>query len=156
MVPPPRGGNADIPLNAAGTKIADSWPGPAPDEAAKAECKYYGAASLMFQPTRLRVTWQDDQTLRVDTDAGTQTRLFRFTTPRRRARQRPRQRRDLGPTRKFDRVVESRRPAAARAGGGGGRGAARTPRRISEVTTTNMFPGYPAQERCPYGKRSGQ
>jgi hypothetical protein len=30
-------------------------------------------------PGRLHITWQDADTLRIDTDAGTQTRLFRFT-----------------------------------------------------------------------------
>jgi len=29
-------------------------------------------------PGRIHITWQDDNTLRVDTDAGTQTRMFRF------------------------------------------------------------------------------
>jgi hypothetical protein len=33
----------------------------------------------MRVPGRLHVTWQDEDTLRIDTDAGTQTRLFRFT-----------------------------------------------------------------------------
>ena len=32
----------------------------------------------MRMPTRLHITWQDDNTLRIDTDAGTQTRLFHF------------------------------------------------------------------------------
>ena len=77
MVPPPLGDYRDIPLTDAAKKVADVWD-PAKDEAAHAECKYYGAASIMFQPTRLRVTWQDDNTLRMDTDAGTQTRSFRF------------------------------------------------------------------------------
>ena len=161
MVPPPRGGNADIPLNAAGTKIADSWPGPAPDEAAKAECKYYGAASLLFQPTRLRVTWQDDQTLRIDTDAGTQTRLFRFTnatpegTTTATAAPGPR-------TYQGSSIAswESRRPAAGGGGGGGGgrggRGAAaqNPAARYLKVTTTNMLPGYLRKNGVPYGEQA--
>jgi hypothetical protein len=32
-------------------------------------------------PGRLHITWQDDNTMRLDTDSGTQTRLFRFGTP---------------------------------------------------------------------------
>ena len=32
----------------------------------------------MRVPGRLHVTWQDDTTLRVDTDAGMQTRIFSF------------------------------------------------------------------------------
>jgi hypothetical protein len=32
----------------------------------------------MSVPGRLHITWEDANTLRIDTDAGTQTRLFRF------------------------------------------------------------------------------
>ena len=32
----------------------------------------------MSVPGRLHITWQDDNTLKVETDAGTQTRLFHF------------------------------------------------------------------------------
>ena len=32
----------------------------------------------MSVPGRLHITWQDADTLRIDTDAGTQTRLFHF------------------------------------------------------------------------------
>jgi len=35
----------------------------------------------MRVPARFHITWQDDNTLRVDTDAGMQTRLFHFTSP---------------------------------------------------------------------------
>jgi hypothetical protein len=33
---------------------------------------------LLRVPGHLHLTWQDDQTMRLDTDAGTQTRLFHF------------------------------------------------------------------------------
>lgn len=64
-------------LNAEGRKAADAWD-PAKDEAAGEQCRSYGAVGVMRQPTRLHITWQDDQTLRVDTDAGTQTRVLNF------------------------------------------------------------------------------
>ncbi len=32
----------------------------------------------MHLPGRLRITWEDDSTLKLDADAGTQTRVFRF------------------------------------------------------------------------------
>ena len=76
----PKGDYAALPLSPAGRKIADSWD-PARDEAAGEQCKAYGAAGLMRLPTRLRVSWQDDTTLRLETDAGTQTR--RSTSDRR-------------------------------------------------------------------------
>jgi hypothetical protein len=64
-------------LNPAGRKVADAWD-PAKDEAAGEQCKSYGAAGLMRVPGRIHIVWQDDETLRLDTDAGMQTRLFRF------------------------------------------------------------------------------
>jgi hypothetical protein len=42
------------------------------------ECKAFGAPALLRLPLRIQVTWQDDNTLRMDTDTGTQTRVFRF------------------------------------------------------------------------------
>ncbi len=36
----------------------------------------------MSVPGRLHITWQDANTLRIDTDAGRQTRLVRFTAAR--------------------------------------------------------------------------
>ena len=77
MLTPPKGEYDVIPLNAAARKVADSW-NPAQDEAAGVQCRSYGAAVIMQVPGRLRISWADDDTLRVDTDAGQQTRLFRF------------------------------------------------------------------------------
>ena len=53
----------------------------AKDEAAGEQCKSYGAPNIMRVPGRIHITWQDDQTLNVETDAGTQTRLFYFGPP---------------------------------------------------------------------------
>ena len=77
MVTPKKGDYPGLPMNPEGKKIANAWD-PAKDEAAGEQCKAYGAAGLMRMPTRLHITWQDDNTLRIDTDAGTQTRLFHF------------------------------------------------------------------------------
>lgn len=74
---PPKGDYASVPINAAGRKLADAWDA-VKDEAAGEQCKAYGAAGLMRMPTRLRITWQDDRTLKLETDAGTQTRTFHF------------------------------------------------------------------------------
>lgn len=70
-----------IPLNAEGRKVAESWD-PAKDEAAGEQCKSYGAANIMRVPERLNITWQDDQTLKIETDNGMQTRTFYFGEPR--------------------------------------------------------------------------
>ena len=77
MVTPKKGVYEAIPLNPAGRKVGDTWD-PARDEAAGEQCRSYGAANIMRVPGRLHITWQNDSTLRIDTDAGTQTRLFHF------------------------------------------------------------------------------
>jgi hypothetical protein len=77
MVTPPKGDYLGIPITVAAKKVADAWD-PAKDEAAGEQCKSYGAPALMSVPGRLHITWQDDNTLKIDTDAGMQTRLFRF------------------------------------------------------------------------------
>jgi hypothetical protein len=77
MVTPAKGDYASVPITEAAKKIADQWD-PAVDEAAGEQCKSYGAAGLMRVPTRLRISWQDENTLKIETDAGTQTRLLHF------------------------------------------------------------------------------
>ena len=77
MVTPNKGVFDAVPLNPAGRKLGDSWD-PARDEAAGEQCRAYGAAAIMRLPGRLRISWQDDTTLKVETDTGTQTRSFRF------------------------------------------------------------------------------
>lgn len=77
MLTPAKGDFAGVPLTPAGRTLGQAWD-PARDEASGNACKAYGAPAIMRVPGRLHITWQDDNTLRVDTDAGTQTRLFRF------------------------------------------------------------------------------
>jgi hypothetical protein len=78
MVTPAKGDYASVPLTPEGRKTADAWD-PAKDEAAGNQCKSYGAAGIMRVPGRVHITWQDDNTMKVEADAGTQTRLFGFT-----------------------------------------------------------------------------
>jgi hypothetical protein len=77
MLTPPKGDLGGIPLNAEGRNIANAWD-PAKDAAAGEACRAYGAAGLMRIPGRLHITWQDERTLQIESDAGTQTRLLRF------------------------------------------------------------------------------
>ena len=80
MLTPPKGDHPDFLLTPAGTKLADSWD-PAKDEAEKDHCKAYGAPNIMRVPGRFHITWADDYTLKIEVDAGTQTRLLRFAAP---------------------------------------------------------------------------
>ena len=77
MVTPPKGQYLGVPLNAAARRVADAWD-PAKDEAAGEQCKSYGAAAVMRVPGRLHITWDNDTTLKIETEAGEQTRLFHF------------------------------------------------------------------------------
>ena len=81
MVTPPKGDYLGIPLNPAGRKIADAWD-PAKDEAAgREQCRNYGAANIMRQPGRIHITWPSEDTVKVEADAGNQTRMFYFGAP---------------------------------------------------------------------------
>ena len=77
MLTPPKGDVASVPVNADGRRAANAWD-LAKDEASGDACKAFGVGGIMRQPGRLRITWQDDSTLKIETDAGTQTRLLRF------------------------------------------------------------------------------
>jgi hypothetical protein len=73
MFTPPKGDYASVPLNPEGTRVANSW-NPEQD----GSCRAYGAAALLRMPTRLRISWDGDATLKIETDAGEQTRRLRF------------------------------------------------------------------------------
>jgi hypothetical protein len=77
MVTPAKGDYASIPLSLEGKRVADTWD-PAKDEASGEQCRSYGAPAIMRVPARLRITWQDENTLKVEIDAGQQTRFLRF------------------------------------------------------------------------------
>jgi hypothetical protein len=77
MVTPHKGDYTRIPITPAARKIADGWD-PARDQAAGEACKGYGAPAIIRQPGRLRIGWQDDTTMKLEFEAGNQTRLFRF------------------------------------------------------------------------------
>jgi hypothetical protein len=76
---------SNIPYNPVGAKAALAWDA-AKDEAEGNACKAYGAPGIMRQPTRLHISWQDDNTLKLEADSGTQTRLFHFGPPADRGR----------------------------------------------------------------------
>ena len=134
MVTPPKGDTASVPLNPAGRKAADGWD-LAADRARGDLCKAFGPPSLVRQPGRIRIRWEDDNTLLLEFDAGTQTRRFHFDprTPAARSVQGHSQA-------KWFRQPQSR--------GVFGRGAAAAGGSL-EAVTTNMRAGYLRRTACP-------
>jgi hypothetical protein len=139
MVTPAKGDVVSIPLNPEGLRVAEAWD-PAKDEAAGEQCKAYGAPGLMRGPTRLHVTWQDDNTLKIESDYGTQTRLLRFGPAPAAA----------GGAKTWQGVTTAQWVMAA--GGGRGRGGAR--RGSIKSVTTQLRPGYLRKNGVPYSDRA--
>jgi hypothetical protein len=80
MLTAPKGDYYSLPLNPAARKVADAWD-PA-KAAAENACLNYGAPTIMRVPGRLHITWDNEDSLRIDTDAGKQTRRFPFNASR--------------------------------------------------------------------------
>ncbi len=164
MLTAPKGDYYSIPLNAAGRKVADTWDA-AKDIAAGKQCMSYGAAALMRVPGRLHITWQDDYTLKIDTDAGKQTRLLHierisYTGPPRTAQgismaqwQTPQSTRDYtskisgrdANTPGFPGIFngEDEKPRDTRKLGG-----------TLKVVTTQLLPGYLRNNGVPYSENT--
>ena len=146
MVTPLKGDSASIPVNQAAKRVMSEWD-PAKDEAAGNQCRAYGAAAIMRMPTRLRISWQDENTLKVETDAGTQTRVFHFGG-------KP----AANETATWQGYSIARwDPGLTPVGGGfalgvGPRQGVRS--RSLEVVTTNLKPGYLRKNGVPYSDKA--
>jgi hypothetical protein len=147
MMTPPKGDVSSLPVTAEGRKAAESWD-PANDIAAGEQCRAYGAAGIMRMPVRLHVTWQDDTTLKVDIDNGTQTRLLHFD-PNAKAPSAPGwQGFSLA---RWESVVEGQGQAPFAGGQAGGQNAlAGNLSGSARITTTHMRPGYLRRNGIPY------
>jgi hypothetical protein len=137
MVTPAKGDYQSVPITEAARIAADQWD-PAKDEAAGEQCKSYGAAAIMRVPERLHVTWQDDNALKVETDAGQQTRLLHFGNWKAPG----------GPaTWQGDSVAMWETPRAPREEGG----RADAPKYgDAKIVTTHVRPGYLRKNGIPY------
>jgi hypothetical protein len=159
MLTAPRGDYYSIPLNAEGRKVADTWDF-AKDAAAGKQCMSYGAPGIMRVPERLHITWENDAVLRLETDAGKQTRLFSFSTVRQASAAPAMQGISLAQwqspqmTRSYTSKISAQDPNTP---GFPGIGSARsqTPdtRKLGgtlKVVTTNLRPGYLRNNGVPY------
>jgi hypothetical protein len=155
MITPAKGDYANIPINAAARTIADAWD-PAKDAAAGEQCRAYAAPAIMREPTRLRISWQDDYTLKMETDAGIQTRLFQFarsgSAPAPPAVASPAQRSWQGFS--IARWEPAPRPAAGRGLGLGLGPRAGNANRTLEVTTTQIRPGHLRKNGVPFSENT--
>jgi hypothetical protein len=154
MMTPRKGDYASVPLNAAARKAADQWD-PAKDTASGNACRSYGVGNIMRVAGRVHITWQDDETLKIDSDAGTQTRLLRFAE----AAQPPAG--DGGwqgySVARWQTAGPQRRGGAGAGGAAGGaRGRGPTPPRGGslKVVTTHMKAGYLRKNGVPYSDKA--
>ena len=141
MITPPKGNVDYLPVNNEGRRVTGLWD-PAKDESSGEQCKAYGAAGVMRLPTRLHITWENDNTLRIETDAGTQTRRFFFGGS---------QPAPAGPPewQGFSVARWELPMAGGRRGGGGPPSPAGAQ---LHVTTTRMRPGYLRKNGVPYSE----
>jgi len=135
MVTPRKGVFETLPLNAEGRRVGETWD-PARDEASGEQCRAYAAPSIMRLPGRLHITWENDNTLRVDTDAGTQTRIFHFGAASSPAGE---------PTWQGYSVAQWE---------AGARGSGQTRTGDLKVTTTNIRAGYVRKNGAPFSKNA--
>jgi hypothetical protein len=144
MVTPLKGDFANIPMNAEGRKVGMTWD-PVKDEAAGEACRSYAAPAVMRVPGRVRISWEDDDTLKIDTDAGMQTRRLRF---------KPVAIVTGGPYWQGESIARWETPARGAgppAGFGLGLGQrAGTGARTLEVMTTRIRPGYLRKNGVPF------
>ena len=170
MVTPPKGDVASVPVSGEGRKAAAAWDLNA-DNAAGNQCKAFGVGGIMRQPGRVRISWQDDSTLKLEFDAGTQTRLLNFDRTKQAGAEKTWQGFSLavweGPG--FGRVAEAPPgPGAGPAGppfpGGGGQGLRGGPPPRGQasivrggnvkVVTTNFREGYLRKNGVPYSENA--
>jgi hypothetical protein len=140
MLMPPRGDYAGVPLTLQGRSVANMWE---PANAATDGCKPFGAPALMRIPGRLHITWDNESTLRIDTDAGLQTRLLHFDAPK------------AAPAeRSWQGYSQAEWEALIQRGGQGG-GLVPPPPRAGgalKVTTTKLRAGYLRKNGVPYSE----
>ena len=142
MLTSPRGDYESLPLTAAARALADEWD-PQADIAEGEECKAYGAPGITRMPGRMRIGWQDNETLEIEFDAGMQTRLLHFDQPD-----------ASGPPSSQGHSFAQWQKLAQNRGFRGGTGGTVAPQPGGHgslaVRTTNLLPGYLRRNGVPY------
>ncbi|HTK35323.1 MAG TPA: hypothetical protein VL358_08580 [Caulobacteraceae bacterium] len=145
MVTPKKGDFPGLPLTKAAQDAANAW-----DPATDGSCKAYGVGGIMRMPGRLRIGWAADDALKIETDAGVQTRLLVFG--KRPDANTPATLQGFSVARwEFPNPVlgQAAVPGAAGGGLGGGPGA-RAPGGDLMVVTTNTTGGWVRRNGVPY------
>ena len=146
FVTPIVGDYTGVPLNSVGDKTARSW-NPDADIKAGEQCKGFGAAAINRLPTRLQISWVDDNTMKLDWDLGTQSRLVYFDKSKQPA----------GPPSYQGHAIAEWIDLPAPGGGrGGGRGAAAPAARPGglKIVTTNLKAQYLRQNGVPVSDKA--
>ncbi len=139
MITPAVGDSASIPTNAAAREVANAWDLQKDIEEGNL-CRAFGAPGLIRQPTRIRIDWQDDNTLAMEFDAGRQTRLLHFGNA-------------MAPANNSlqgysEASWYKQRVSRGVLGGGGAQGGS------IHVTTTHLEPGYLRPNGVPYSDQT--
>ena len=141
MLVPKKGDYTSVPLNPEGKTVADTWD---PAKLSTDGCKAFGAASIMRVPGRFYVAWENDSTLRIDTDARKQTRLLQFDKPSKPSLERSWQGRS---TAEWERITQPGGLGVSIQQGPGRPGALK-------VVTTNLKAGYLRRNGVPYSENT--
>jgi hypothetical protein len=112
------------------------------------QCEAYGAAALMRMPTRVHITWESDQILKIETDAGQQTRRLSFDKSTRPPAERSRQGFSVAEWE----TVRAGRGGPPGAGGPGRGGAGPVLGGTLKVVTTHLLPGWLRKNGVPYSE----
>jgi hypothetical protein len=142
-----KGDTTSVPLNGEGLRVANTW-----EPSMDGRCEAFGVGGVMRLPLRLKISWQDDMTLKIETDAGQQTRLLKFA--------------GAGPaaapvSAPGPRTLQGTSVAEWQRSGGAfdaflERGAGAAPPRWGslKVTTTNVLPGWLRRNGAPYSQNA--
>jgi hypothetical protein len=151
-VTPQKGDIAWMQMNAEARKVAMAWD-PAKDEAEGKACRAYGAVGITQRPGRLHITWADGNTLKLDFDTGTQTRLLHFAKAPADKGAQSWQGYSAAEWNTPGNVLiftgDAYVPALVR-----GQAAAAPTTGTLRVTTTNMLPGYVRKNGVPYSDKA--